>query len=112
MFYCSYLDDLCDGMEVAIQLLPRFLQNNTLHPFITSSIEGNANIRIRKALTIVNMLMPMGKSNLSEKIKWEFFQAIAMSVLLYGSTTWTLMICQEKKLEDNIISLILLILNL
>ena len=34
-------------------------------------------------------------------MKWEFFQAITFSVLLYGRTTWTLTKCLDKKLGRN-----------
>ena len=34
-------------------------------------------------------------------MKGSFFQAAVMSILLYGSTTWTLTKCMEKKLDDN-----------
>ena len=34
-------------------------------------------------------------------IKRELFQAVALSVLLYCCTTWTLIKCLEKKLEGN-----------
>ena len=36
-------------------------------------------------------------------MKWEFFQDVAMLVLLYGSTTWTLMKWMEKKLDGSYI---------
>ena len=41
-----------------------------------------------------------GKTDLSDKLKQEYFQAVAMSVLLYHCTTWTLMKSLEKKLEN------------
>ena len=31
------------------------------------------------------------KRNLYDKLKWEFFQVVAVFVLLYGYTIWTLM---------------------
>ena len=34
-------------------------------------------------------------------IKWEFFQAVVMSVPWYSCTTWILMKCLEKKLDEN-----------
>ena len=37
------------------------------------------------------------KSDLSDKIKHGFFQAAVVSILLYGSTTWTLTKRIEKK---------------
>ena len=41
------------------------------------------------------------KSDLSDEIKREFFQALAMSVLLYSCTAWTLRKRFEKKLNGN-----------
>ena len=38
---------------------------------------------------------------LSDKIMWDFFQAVAMSVLWYGYTIWTLTKCIKKKLDGN-----------
>ena len=38
-------------------------------------------------------------SDLSDKIKQDFFQAVAVTVLLYGHTTRTLMKCLENKLN-------------
>ena len=43
------------------------------------------------------LLLIIWKSNLSSKIKQDFFQAVAVSILLYGCTTWTLTKCMEKK---------------
>ena len=39
--------------------------------------------------------------DISDKIKRRFFQAAVVSILLYGSTTWTLTMCREKKLEGD-----------
>ena len=36
-------------------------------------------------------------SDLSNKIEWELFQAVAVLVLLYGCTTWTNKILKKKK---------------
>ena len=33
--------------------------------------------------------------------KWEFFQVVVTSVLMYGCTTWTLKKKLEKKLDRN-----------
>ena len=41
------------------------------------------------------------KSNLTDKMKRSFFQAVVVSILLYGCTTWTLTKRQEKKLDGN-----------
>ena len=41
------------------------------------------------------------KSDLSYKIKWDFFQAAVASILLNGWTTWTLTTRRENKLDRN-----------
>ena len=41
------------------------------------------------------------KSDLSDKTKWEFFQAADIVVLLHGCKPWTLMKCFEKTLHEN-----------
>ena len=41
------------------------------------------------------------KSDLSDKIKHSFFQAVVMSILLYGCTEWTLTKRMERKLDGN-----------
>ena len=52
-----------------------------------SSTENDVNIQIRKAWTATDRLSTIWKSNPSDKIKWDFFQQVVMSVLLYGFTT-------------------------
>ena len=42
-----------------------------------------------KAWTAINRLLIKWKSDLSDKIKQGFFQALAVSVILYSCTTWT-----------------------
>ena len=41
------------------------------------------------------------KKKKKKKKRKEFLQAIVMSVLLYSCSTWTLMKCQEKRLDGN-----------
>ena len=66
-----------------------------------SSIESNINICISKLSAAIGRLMTIWRSDLSDKIKWEFFQAVAVSVLLHGCTTWTFMWHLLKKLHEN-----------
>ena len=63
-----------------------------------SSTEKDVNIRTVKVLTAIDSLSRLWKSDLSDEIKWDFFQDIAVSVLLYGCTTWILMKRLEKSL--------------
>ena len=48
---------------------------------------------------------------LTDKKKDRFFQAVVMSILLYGCTTWTLTKPLEKKLDGNYIRILRAILN-
>ena len=45
--------------------------------------------------------MVLWKSDLTDKMKRSFFQAVVVSILLYGWTTWTLTKRLEKKLDGN-----------
>ena len=66
-----------------------------------SSTERDINTRIGKAWTAMDKLSIIWKSDLTDKLKRDFFQAVAVSVLLYGSTTWTLTKRLENKLDGS-----------
>ena len=51
------------------------------------------------------------KSDLTDKIKRNFFQAVVVSILLYGCTTWTITQRMEKKLDGNYTRMLLVILD-
>ena len=55
-----------------------------------SSAESDVNIGLTKALKAIARLSFIWKFDLSDKIKRYFFQVVAVSILLYKSTTWTL----------------------
>ena len=65
-----------------------------------SSTENCINVGLAKAWTAIDRLLITQKSNLSNKIKRIFFQVAVVSILLYGSTTWTLTKRIEKKLDE------------
>ena len=50
-------------------------------------------------------------SDLTDKMKRSFFQAVVASILLYGCTTWTLTKRLEKKLDGNYTRMLRAILN-
>ena len=54
-----------------------------------SLTESDVDIRIGKAGAAIDRLLVKWKSDLSDKIKLEFFQAVTMTVLLYGCNTRT-----------------------
>ena len=56
----------------------------------SSSTKRDVDIRIVKVWTDICRLSIIWKSNLFDKIKWDFFQVVAVSKLVYGCSTWTL----------------------
>ena len=76
-----------------------------------SSTERDVNIHIGKVWNVIDRLMTIWKSDLPYKIKQEFFQVAAITVLLYGCTTWILMKCMEKKLNGNYTRRLYAVLN-
>ena len=51
------------------------------------------------------------KSGLTDKMKCSFFQAVVVSILLYGCTTWTLTKRMQNKLDGNYTRMLRAILN-
>ena len=76
-----------------------------------SSTEKDIDTRLTKARTANDRLSIIWKSDLTEKMKRSFFQAAAVSILLYGCTTWTLTKRLEKKLDGNYTRMLRAILN-
>ena len=76
-----------------------------------SSTKTDINTRITKAWTVIDRLLVIWKSDLTNKIKRSFFQSVVVSILLYGCITWTLTKCMEKKLDSNYTRMLWAILN-
>ena len=76
-----------------------------------SSTEKDIDTPLTKACTAINRLSIIWKSNLTDKMKHNFFQAAVVSILLYGCTTWTLTKQLEKKLDGNYTRMLRAILN-
>ena len=76
-----------------------------------SSTEKDINTRLTKAWTAIDKLSVIWKSDLSDKMKCSFFQAVVVSILLYGCTTWTQTKRLEKKLDGNYTRMLRAILN-
>ena len=60
-----------------------------------SSTVKDIDMRLTKAWTAIDRLSIIWKSDLTDKMKCSFFQAVVVLILLYGCTTWTL----TKQLE-------------
>ena len=54
-----------------------------------TSTESDVNTHQGKVWAAIDMLSIKWKSDLSDKIKHNFFQAVGVSVLLYGCISWT-----------------------
>ena len=76
-----------------------------------SSTKRDINTQIAKALTAIDRLSVVWKSEVTDKMKRSSFQAVVVSILLYGCTMWTLTRRMEKKLDDNYTRILQAILN-
>ena len=76
-----------------------------------SSTEKDIDTRLTKAWTAIDRLSIIWKSDPTDKMKRTFFQAVVVSILLYGCTTWALNKQLEKKLDGNYTRMLQAILN-
>ena len=76
-----------------------------------SSTEKDIDTWLTKAWTVIDRLLVIWKSDMTDKKKRSFFQAAVVSILLYGCTTWTLTKRMEKKLDGHYTRMLRAILN-
>ena len=76
-----------------------------------SSIKTDIDTRLAKEWTANNIVSIAWKSDLTDKMKRNFFQAAVVSILLYSCTTWMLTKRTEKKLDGNYTRMLRAILN-
>ena len=76
-----------------------------------SSTETDIDTWLAKAWTAIDRLLVVWKSDLTNKMKRSFFQAVVVSIMLYGCTTWTRTKHMEKKLDGNYTRMLQAILN-
>ena len=82
--------------------------------YLRSSVsltENDISMWLAKAWIAIGRLSIRWKSNLSDKIRCNLFQAVFVSILLYWCTQWTLIKRIEKKLDGNCIRRLWDILN-
>ena len=94
-------------MYTSLKLVDKFTD---LGSSVTST-EKDIDTWLTKAWTAIDRLSIIWKSDLTDKMKCSFFQAVAISILLYGCTTWTLTKQLEKKLDSNYTRMLQAILN-
>ena len=76
-----------------------------------SSTKNVINTWLPKAWTDIDRLSVIWKSDLTDKIKGNFFQAAVILMLLYGCIIWTLIKHMEKKLDGNYTRMLRGVLN-
>ena len=76
-----------------------------------SSTKNDIKTRLAKAWTPLDRLSVISVSDLSDKLKCTFFQAVVVSILLYRCTTETLTKHMEKKLDSNYTRMMRAVLN-
>ena len=87
------------------------IRETKLFNLVSMSFEKDIKTRLTKAWTAINRLSIIWKSDLTDKMKRSFFQAVVTLILLYGCTTWTLTKRLEKKLDGNYTRMLRAILN-
>ena len=88
--------------------------NKYTHTYTHSCVSANKsdiNMQLAKAWTAFDRLSIIWKSNLSDKIKRDFFQAAVVSILLHRCTSWTLTKRTKKKLDRNYARMLGAIMN-
>ena len=76
-----------------------------------SSTQTDINTWLEKAWTATDRLSVIWKSDMTDKMKYSFFQAAIVSILLHGCTTWTLTKRVKKKKDGNYTRRLRAILN-
>ena len=76
-----------------------------------SSTKKDIDTRLAKAWTAIGRVSVIWESDMTDKMKRSFFQTAVVSILVYGSTTWTLTKRKEKKLDGKYIRMLRAILN-
>ena len=64
-----------------------------------ASTDHDVNVRIGQAWAALNNMTSIWKSNISVKLKKNFFRVTVESILVYGSITWTLTSSLEIKID-------------
>ena len=91
----------------SLKLVDKFIYQRSS----VSSTKKDINMWLAKAWTVIYRLLVIWKSDLTDEMKHSNFQAVVISILLYGCTTWTLTKCMEKKLDGNYTRMLWAILN-
>ena len=91
----------------SLKLVDKFIQLGTC----VLSTESDINMCQAKSYPADNRLLTIWKSNLSDKIKFHFFQAVVVSLILYGCATWMLAKRIEKRVDGSCIGMLQAVLK-
>ena len=99
--------DISTRIGISVKIVDKFtyLGNSV------SSTDTDINTPIGKAWTVIDSILVIVKSDLTDEIKRSDFQAAVLSMLLYVCTTRTLTERMEKKLDGNYPRILRAILN-
>ena len=100
-------DDIYTLNGSALKLVDKF----TCIGSSVSSTEKDIDTRLAKAWTANDKLSVLWKSDLTDKMKRNFFQTPVVLILLYRCTIWTLTKRMKKKLNCNYTRMLRAILN-
>ena len=84
-YMCCHTGDISTLNGTSLKLIDKF----TYLGSSVSSTEKDIDTQPTKASTAIDRLSIIWKSDLTDKMKRSFFQAVVVSILLYGCTTWT-----------------------
>ena len=93
--------------DTSLKLVDKFIYLGSS----VSSTKKDIDTQLTKTWTAINRLSVIWKSDLTNKMKCSFFQAVVVSILLHGCISWTLTKCMEKKLDGNYTRMLRAILN-
>ena len=83
--YFNQSGDISTLDGISLKLVDKFTDLGSS----VSSTEKDIDTRQTKAWTAIDKLSIIWKSDLTDKMKRSFFQAVVVSILMYGCTTWT-----------------------
>ena len=99
--------DISTRERTSLKLVDKFIYLGSS----VSSTEKDIDTRLTKAWFAIDKLSIIWKSDLTDKMKRSFFQAVVVSILLYGCTTRTLTKRLKKKLDGSYTRMLRAILN-
>ena len=112
--YMSLIQDSSVSMSMKSlngEAIKNVLDFKYLRSYIAST-DNDVSIRIGKAWAVLNNLYKIWTSNMSIRLKRNFFRATVESILVYGAITWTLTIALDKQINGSYTRMLRAALNI